>query len=407
MKINLEGLDVLRGIGIFVLLVMHTGFYYFDGLYQLDLNNPPLIVTVIGFLLMFAGLFAMISGFVHTYQSLRKVKQKVALTIISKHSFKSGLFILVIAYLYFIFTGPGIVDMSNQTMNNSLLVELIQSQQLIWPNVERLLYIDSLVMIGTNILLLTIVFKIQQKFFSQNGGLLYLFSALIFIIISLIRITLYPIFLNALESKNWSVVLSLNWFVNKNNPIFPYFSFALFGGWLATLLVEKSFKTMIKQALLIGLSLFLIGLTLYIFLPDTMLQRYIDPIWFAIMITQMGLFICLISVALIVFDYKDLLGSNRFVNFFKRFGIAGLTLFFIESVISAFTYLILRLIFPNIAFNIPQALLFGLILAICSGLFLIIWEQSGYKYGIEYLYGKVLSKTGGSLKTEKLKRKLK
>lgn len=72
MRKNWEGLDVLRGIGIFVLLVMHSAFYYFDGLYDLDLNNPPLIVTLIGLMLMFAGVFAMISGLVHTHQFLRK-----------------------------------------------------------------------------------------------------------------------------------------------------------------------------------------------------------------------------------------------------------------------------------------------------------------------------------------------
>lgn len=61
-----KGLDVLRGFGLFVLVTMHTAFYHFAGLYDLDLNNPPLIVTMIGFLLMFAGMFAMISGLVHT-----------------------------------------------------------------------------------------------------------------------------------------------------------------------------------------------------------------------------------------------------------------------------------------------------------------------------------------------------
>jgi peptidoglycan/LPS O-acetylase OafA/YrhL len=80
MKKNFTGLDVLRGIGIFALLVMHTAFYHFEGLFELDLNDPPLIVTFIGLILMFAGVFAMISGLVHTYQHYRKTnEQKVVL----------------------------------------------------------------------------------------------------------------------------------------------------------------------------------------------------------------------------------------------------------------------------------------------------------------------------------------
>ena len=70
MEKNWRGLDFLRGIGIFFLLVMHSAFYYFSGLWDLDLDNPPLIITVIGFLLMFAGLFAMISGAVPAWRQV-------------------------------------------------------------------------------------------------------------------------------------------------------------------------------------------------------------------------------------------------------------------------------------------------------------------------------------------------
>jgi len=68
MKKHYAGLDMLRGLGIFILLWMHTAFYYFDGLYDLDFNNPPPIVTLIGLMLMFAGIFAMLSGTAHTIQ---------------------------------------------------------------------------------------------------------------------------------------------------------------------------------------------------------------------------------------------------------------------------------------------------------------------------------------------------
>ena len=99
MKKQYVGLDVLRGLGIFSVLILHTSFYYFDGIYDLDLSNPPLIITLIGFVLMFAGLFAMISGFVHTLQSYRKFKEKgMNLKHILKYSFMAGFYILIIAY---------------------------------------------------------------------------------------------------------------------------------------------------------------------------------------------------------------------------------------------------------------------------------------------------------------------
>ncbi|MBU1020952.1 MAG: hypothetical protein KJ847_07015, partial [Firmicutes bacterium] len=165
MRKQLIGLDVLRGLGIFSVLVLHTAFYYFDGIYDLDLSNPPLIITIIGFVLMFAGMFAMISGFVHTLQSYRKYKEKsFSLVQILKYSTMAGLYVLVIAYLYFLFTGPGIILFETRSMDQSVLVELIKNGNLIFPSLERILYVDSLVMIGSNIILLGIITFIGLKY---------------------------------------------------------------------------------------------------------------------------------------------------------------------------------------------------------------------------------------------------
>lgn len=130
MKEHYLGLDFLRGLGIFFVVTLHSAFYYFGGLYELDLNNPPPIVTVIGLLMMFAGMFAIISGMVHCIQMLRRdgyepgglTPGKTALQFTVR-----GAVIIFIAYVYFIVTGPGVVDMAAKTMDNSILVELIES----------------------------------------------------------------------------------------------------------------------------------------------------------------------------------------------------------------------------------------------------------------------------------------
>ncbi|PKK92598.1 MAG: hypothetical protein CVV61_08915, partial [Tenericutes bacterium HGW-Tenericutes-6] len=55
-----------------------------------------------------------------------------------------------------------------------------------------------------------------------------------------------------------------------------------------------------------------------------------------------------------------------------------------------------------LAFDIPGSLTFGLILALLWGVALIVWEKSGYKFGIEYFYTRVLKKVGDSAKADKL-----
>jgi hypothetical protein len=403
MKKNFTGLDVLRGIGIFALLVMHTAFYHFEGLFELDLNDPPLIVTFIGLILMFAGVFAMISGLVHTYQHYRKInEQKVPFTSAIKYNMVSGLLILIVAYLYFIFTGPGLANMSTKFMSNSILVELFTSGNLIGTTLERVLYVDSLVMIGMNILLMGIFFRLHHRLFKKVNANFYLISAILFFILSLIRIPLYTIYLDALDSGNWLITLLLNWLVNKNNPVFPYLSFALFGAWISALILTIDFKGIVKRVLPLGIVLFVGGVALYILLPDTMLQRSIDPVWFALMMAQNGLFMLFVLATLKYYDFRKPRKPGFVSRFFIRFGVAGLTIFFIESVVSAMAFSALRLFIPSLALDIPGALAFGLILALFWGVVLMLWEKVGYKYGIEYFYTRTLKKYGGSVKEDKL-----
>jgi len=407
MKKQYIGIDILRGIGIFSVLVLHTAFYYFDGIYDLDLNNPPLIITLIGFVLMFAGLFAMISGFVHTLQTYRKIKEKnYAFKDTLKYSFISGLYILLIAYLYFLFTGPGLILFSTRSMDNSLLVELIKNKRLIFPSLDRILYVDSLVMIGLNIMLLGFITFIGFKFIKSDKrrSLYYYVFAMIILLLTIFRIPLYNIYLNAIDDGDYFTVLLLNFLVNKNNPILPFLSFALFGSWLSTLLMEGNIK---KTRLLVipsGIIFVFTGLFIYLTAAETMLDRAIDYTWYGIMIFQIGLFQLIIIGFIRIYDSKS---SNRNTNiisrFLYRFGVAGLTIFFIEQIFSSILKEILLLINKDLYLDIPVSIAIGIVLAVSWGLLLKLWSKYNYKYGLEYFYTKLMKRHGGSEKENKLK----
>ena len=414
MKKNYLGLDMLRGLGIFVLLWMHTAFYYFDGVYDLDLNNPPPIVTLIGLMLMFAGIFAMLSGSAHTIQFQRKIDEGgFTPARLLRYNTVNGVLMLVIAWLYFIFTGPGLVDMPNRSMNNSILVELIRNGRLTGLNLERFLYVDSLVMLGMNLLLLGPIFLFFNRFRKKP----WLVAGLGFFLLSLLRIPLYSQYLNAVDNEQMGIVLILNWLVNKNNPILPYLSFGMFGGWLGSLLSTDDWKHMVRKILPVGLILFIIGGILYVLLPDTMLQRSIDGKWFAIMTAQLGLFLLLILLALQWFDFRKsttMKSSSAIRNdlqrqlfplaFINRFGVAGLTPFFFESILSAVIFRLLRLFLPDLSFGLGGSLLYGFLLAITWGFLLVLWEKKQYRYGIEYFLCKILAPFGHSEKLDKLGR---
>jgi peptidoglycan/LPS O-acetylase OafA/YrhL len=406
MRKNYDGLDVLRGIGIFGVVLMHTAFYHFDGIWEIDFADPPILITLIGFLLMFAGLFAMISGFAHTarYEERLAESQRPRRALASR--VVPGLFILATAYLYFIFTGPGIVHFDSQTFDNSILVELARTGRFPGFSQERLLYIDSLVMIGTNAILvglfLTLVRVVRRE---GTRRWIALTGAVAVLLVSLLRIPLYETYLDAVQNGNRLLVYGLNWFVNKNNPLLPYAASALFGAWLA-LEFERDERRALRRAACVGALLFAAGLALYMLLPDTMLERAIDSQWYAIMVLQTGLFMLFLCLALWLFDIRQTLRTkspSRLTRFFRRLGVASLSVYFVESVVSALVFRGVRAAWPSFRLGMYEAVAAGLGLAIAWGLLLIAWERTGYRFGLERLYCRTMRWVGGSAKEEKLR----
>lgn len=401
MKNHYKSLDFLRGLGVFFVLILHTAFYFYHDIYDVDLDNPSLIITLIGFLLMFAGLFAMVSGLSYTIQFLQtKTNERQNIRI--KHMFLSGFLLLIVAYLYFMFTGPGIIHFDTRSMDESILVSLINQGKIQGLTLERLFYVDSLVMLSLNIFLLALCFKLFKKYINHKKVDWYvLIAATLFLIISYIRIPLYNVYLEALDDKNYLLMLLLNWFVAKNNPILPFFAFALFGAWIALLLRAYEPKVIKKKMIPVILVAIVVGITGYILAPETMLERAIDPTWYFIMVIQVGLFLGMVLLGLMALDFKQS-KSNTFVTFISRFGVAGLTPFFFEQIVSSLIFLIITQ-FVTVEFGMLGAIMYGLMLSISWGVFLMFWEKKKYKYGIEWGVSSLVDKVSKSSKKQKLK----
>lgn len=394
---RIRGVDVLRGIGIFVLLTLHSAFYYYGYIYDLDFANPPLIITVIGFLLMFAGLFAILSGLSHVITMENDYLAGKTIKLIRTKKIIAGLFILLAAYVYFIFFGPALVMFETESMNNSILVELIRNGNIVFTNLDRVLYIDSLVMIGTNVILLGILYPwLIKKGWNKLKVLLP--ATAIFMVLSLVRIPLYAIYIDSIDQGNIFATFLLNAFVNKNNPIFPYFGFALLGASVAKAYQTKQTKWIAPSGLLV----FLVSMSSYILLPDTMLERLIDLKWFSIMWAQMGIFLLLIALSVWIFKTRK---PKQPIKFFERFGYAGLTPFFLESILAAIIYRFIEFVFGPLKFNIGASIGFGFGLALIWGFLLILAEKRGYPGFIENLYAHVINQVDVSTKGIRLKEK--
>jgi hypothetical protein len=224
-------------------------------------------------------------------------------------------------------------------------------------------------------------------------------------LVSLVRIPLYDVYLKVVAQNQLGMVLLLNGFVNKNNPLLPYLAFGLMGAWMASTLKEQGWRSLLHTALPLSLVLLTTGILLYVGLPDTMLQRSIDLKWYAIMVAQLGLFLGMMLAALWHYDFgrKEDVQHMSFVGtFLYRFGVAGLTVFFLESVVSACIYRVLSLMIPGLHFGLLASLVYGLVLALCWGFFLMLWGKVQFRYGLEHFSCRVLDRFGESEKKHKL-----
>ena len=114
---------------------------------------------------------------------------------------------------------------------------------------------------------------------------------------------------------------------------------------------------------------------------------------------QIGLFLLMVLLAMLFFDQEKKRSCFVFA-FFKRFGVAGLTPFFLEQIVSALIYLIITQIYP-VYFNIPVTLIYGVTLHPLGLIFKVLGEK-GYRYGLEWIMTKLLAKVGYSSKRNKL-----
>ncbi|MFA6525530.1 MAG: acyltransferase family protein [Patescibacteria group bacterium] len=391
MSKRLLSLDLIRGVGIMGVVFLHAALYHFAGIFDLDMDNPPLVVTIIGFLLMWAGLFAIISSFGYAYRISSRLEEGGDNNKVVKSLFFKGAVLLILATIYFVFIGPAIIEFDTRSFLTSMIDGLLMRGHFPSFSFERFVYIDALAMMGWNLVFLSLVvwlFKLRAGNKFKFAKILLILGSLI-VLSSAVRIPLFEWYENYIKNGNHFMVWLVSQFINKNNPIIPYIGFGFIGAAFGIFSSDEWLHFKKKFAYLFGLFWFITGAVVMFLLPDTMLERTIDWTWYSIMLAQLGIFI------LIILGIQALVDNPKRENFFRKrmklinyFGVISLSIFFLETLLRELYAHLWNSVWPGWNDTINMTLLFGATLVVIWSGFVYLWKRCGNKGSLEWMLTK-------------------
>ncbi len=383
-----RSLELLRGFGVMLMVFLHGALYHYGGLRQLDLSHPPLIVTVIGFLLMWGGLFAVLSGASHAIRAVERLDQGIPVNTVRQWEWLSGGGYIALGIVYFTLVGPALLDLAGGAHDTSLLVGLIQSGIVRAPSTARCFYMNTLFMIGFSTLLVAPVFACLAQRADPRSPRLRMGIAIIAAVAlcaSWFRIPLYPVYEQALAEGRTGLMLATFWLVNKNDPMLPSLGLTLSGTLLGLVAMAPPRPDRLLPAIALGLILLAGGIAGWLFGPDSMLRRSIDMTWLSISLTQAGFMLLGVTWLHYRLDVEPLAGATdgALARLLGRFSRASLSVLFGETVLAECASRGLDAVAAGWNQSLAAALLFGLASAAVWAVILAVWERSNYRGSIE------------------------
>ena len=414
---RLLAVDIIRGIAIFGVLFIHPMIY---GTWQTEenaLNIVPFTVVLLFLPIILMGTwgggFLMISSLVHTYNTQHRLAQGYSMRKIVGPILATSTLLFIIDPLRAFLFGRTWTNAYSEGYNYSILSRLLEQGKLGWPEVEKIFQIGILPAIAINgyitCLLLWLLFR--------NNGVEKLQRNVTILLILGIGMSLISNPLNQLVHPYVTILFEkagiyrlfayiLRFFFGAQLSYFPMGVYGIFGLAGGMLLANRSSLATIRRfGVSLGL-LYLVGFVISLTITISTAANVEDAIFGILdyeiyprelLFFSLGWMFLLFYWILKRYEYiPDELRVKRARKtlFFRRFGVATLTLYILEPVFNGIIAHIFHIIFgnPSAPFGTPDPfmsnvwaiLLFVATFEIFWMVFVYFWAKSGYKYGVEY-----------------------
>jgi hypothetical protein len=385
---RIEPFDFLRGIALIFIIFFHASVFNYANINKIDFSHPPITVVLISFLTLWGGLIIFYSGMINTIMTLRRNNRSYI-----KFVLYAGAICIFINYVLNIILGRWANDFINNKPDLTMIANLIRNSQLGFPHITKWFEGSSLMIIGVNLIFLSLffylLFKEDMKDFKKQYWIIGIVGFLI-MIASAIRVSLYPLIEQSILQHNYILATILSYTVANPYPIFPYLAYGLFASMLGIMIHQKRFDLIKKIMIPIASFFTLFGLVGMLQFEKTISKA--DYFWYFKTHFELGVFI---FIAILV-TYFYLIKDSKFAwaKSIKNFSTVSLSIYLLEVTLSELFGRALSSVLPMWNQTINGCLLFGLANVTIWCIILIIWRRFNFKYSLEHFWTILFGKMG-------------
>ncbi|TFG16550.1 MAG: hypothetical protein EU530_11695 [Promethearchaeota archaeon] len=410
---RLISIDLLRGVAIFFMTIIHTWTNVMDLTVfgSIDIANVNIFVAILGVLLFTLGhsrsLFLFLSAIIHQFNFLKAVEKgrnhenllvknlvkgllMYALGLIRESIFNPWHGVL---YLYPIRVWTGVDP-------DGLLNSLVQSQ---W---QGMYLFETLQIIGLALIFITLTNYVFVKIRKMKRHVKNFLFYAVFAILAFTFLFATPFMqVRISEIVGWDITIGgyfnpfsenkekftrLIWYAiaGLEEPIFPNFFCVCLGCIFGYRLTQPNTdKHIARRWSLFALGLIMIGLHYWIFVEHLSFSLWfrVSPVWF--LLINQGLYILYVCLFMRLFEFRksaDLYKYARNSTFLRRWGLLALSVYMLQLLDiyprKLFTMITGMDFITHGKANMLWACILMVVAAFYFEVILRLWEKSGFLY---------------------------
>ena len=356
---RLVTLDILRGIAIFGMILVHVSYVLFDAEWLMDSINTGnlnfgvftwILVVILGYLGTWHGFFLFISAIVNSLVFARKIRAGVNPKKLLQKNIIGGGIIFVLGYFV---EGLGYWGYFGTSIRSwAITGNFMESFSSFRPFVAEGFYIQTLQIIGLAIIINGFIqyFLLKNKGYEKKERNMIIYSILIIFVLFIT-----PFLNDLIEGQlipNWPDINSLGghksfgvWLLTilcgPKFPLLPFLATAFMGSLIGIFLANpKPKKKMLWHFILVGVIMIIVGGLLVVFgfiWPDLPTKYHIfmfttieNPPAVGFYMVRLGGQVILLMIILSQVEFKG--KGEKFANkivwkFFRRWGTFSLTIY--------------------------------------------------------------------------------